>query len=96
MIQQVEEILDAITAINIELNAQYENIDNRVYQNAPMFRYHTNGLYDWITFGDEFVWQDDDDPRWFDDDKDEHEPMKDFLVRWFFEFKSTMNTLELT
>ena len=48
------------------------------------FEFHSNGCSNIITFGNIYIWGDDDDPREYDDEKDDYNiSIKNYVIKEF-------------
>jgi len=89
-----------INNINDILNNLNEEIDNysagvfHIKSNFKMmsrFTYETSGYYCWIKFGNEILWDSENEPRKWVEEKDDYEDLQTFIKK---EFNKYVNTLK--
>jgi len=81
------------------LNDLNEEIDNysagmfRIKADFEMmsrFTYETAGYYCWIKFGDEILWDSENEPREFFEETNEYEDLKTFIKKQFNAYVNTV------
>ena len=60
--------------LNQEIFNKYGEVDDE-------FNYITNGYVDMIKFGDVHLWNSDDDGREWNEDENDYEPLKPYLLK---------------
>ena len=58
------------------------------------FGYTTNGFYDIITFGNNQLWNSENDERIFDEETGEYESFEPFIKKIFNEWADKINSLK--
>lgn len=70
------------------LNDHLQTIDPKT---CSCFSYNTNGYQTLIMFDDVIIWTDVDDERFFDENKNDYEPLEPFIKREFNKYLDDMN-----
>ena len=83
----MEKFVDIVQELNAEL---YDNF-GEVEMN---FGYTTNGYCDIITFGDNLIWDSENDERNFDEKTGEYEPFIPFIKLVFNDWVDEINSLK--
>lgn len=71
-----EEVLDVVRELNDEIDNKLENAEATFH-----FSMESDGYCSLVTFMGLNVWSSEDDERDFIDEKDEYEPLKDYIKR---------------
>lgn len=88
-----ENIAAIVYALNLEL-LDYIS-DNERYEHGIYFEYLTDGFVEVIELCKNQIWCSEDDSRIYDDEKDEYEPLEDYLRKQFNKFVSVINKIKL-
>lgn len=78
--------------LNIEISEKI-NDDKILYEYDLYFEYRTTGFIDIVYFCNIQMWNSEDDERKYDEEKDEYEPLEDFLRRKVSEFCGTIEKI---
>ncbi len=78
---------DYVQIIN-NLNDHLEKIDDKT---SSCFSYKTNGYQTLIMFDDNILYNDDWDERFFDEDKNDYEPLEPFIKKEFNKYLDDLN-----
>lgn len=70
------------------LNDHLQTIDPNT---CSCFNYKTNGYQTLIMFDDTIIWNDDWDERFFDEDKNDYEPLEPFIKKEFNKYLDELN-----
>ena len=84
LIQIVDELNDAITPFQEEEN--YEYVLN--------FSLTSNGYYHFIEFGNYCLWHSEDDPREFNEEENDYESLKPFIIAEYKKMASQFKAIQ--
>ena len=79
---EIQEIYNAVVSINEELSDYYEQTENHIVNGESYEIYlclETIGFITMVTYVGFIIWRDDDDEREFYENKNEYEPIENFL-----------------
>ena len=87
--REENETLEVVKELNNKLWDENPNSDN--YQ----FFYMTNGYADYIKFQDEILWSSDEDGRYFDEEKNDYEPLLPYIISLYNKYVEKLNNIKL-
>ena len=59
------------------------------------FKFSSNGYYNAILFNDYMLWYSDEDDREFNEETNDYEPLKEFIIKEFNKYISHLKRLKL-
>lgn len=89
--------IDNIDDILCELNEEIDNYSAGLthiradFEMMSRFTYESAGYYCWIKFGDEILWDSENEPREWIEEKNDYEDLKTFIKK---EYNRYVNTLK--
>ena len=89
----INEVFDVVYKLNQEI---YESLFETCGEIYPVFELHTDGNIILILIGSHQLWNSEDDEReYIDEDKDEYEPLEQYLRREVQKIINTISNIKL-
>jgi hypothetical protein len=86
------QILEIIIDLNSELYKQYRGKEEELTVN---FNYSTNGMVDVISFGDQILWDSENEPREWLEETQDYEPLKAYVIKSYYNYVALLNSIQL-